>query len=62
MELIERLRILNNHLIARNYKKVLEGCNSILKKNPNNAYVLNLAGLALQGAKNFSTSMLGINN
>ena len=51
MELFEKLQTLNNHLVAKNYKKVIDGCNKILKKNPNIPYVLNLCGLALQGSK-----------
>ena len=30
MELLEKLETLNNHLIAKNYKKVIDGCNQIL--------------------------------
>ena len=33
MELLEKIQALNNHLIAKNYKKVIDGCNKILKKN-----------------------------
>ena len=51
MELLEKLETLNNHLAVKNYKKVIDGCNKILKKNPNIPYVLNLCGLALQGSK-----------
>jgi len=57
MELLEKLETLNNHLIAKNYKKVIEGCNKILKKNPNIPYALNLCGLALQGSKNTLASI-----
>ena len=57
MELLEKLETLNNHLIAKNYKKVIDGCNKILKKNPNIPYVLNLCGLALQGTNNILASM-----
>ena len=57
MELLEKLETLNNHLIAKNYKKVIDGCNKILKKNPNIPYVLNLCGLALQGSKNTLASI-----
>jgi len=35
MELLEKLETLNNHLAVKNYKKVIDGCNKILKKNPN---------------------------
>ena len=57
MELLERLRVLNNHLIAKNYQKVIEGCSKILKKNPNIPYALNLCGLAFQGSKNILASI-----
>ena len=57
MELLEKLQTLNNHLLAKNYKKVIDGCNKILKKNPNIPYVLNLCGLALQGSKNTLASI-----
>ena len=57
MELLEKLETLNNHLMAKNYKKVIDGCNKILKKNPNIPYVLNLCGLALQGSKNTLASI-----
>ena len=57
MELLEKLETLNNHLMAKNYKKVIDGCNKILKKNPNIPYVLNLCGLALQGSNNILASI-----
>ncbi len=57
MDLSEKLKILNNHLIGKNYNKVIEGCNKILKTNPDLPYALNLCGLALQGKNNFSLSI-----
>jgi len=57
MELLEKLKILNNHLIGKNYNKVIEGCHKILKTNPDLPYALNLCGLALQGKNNFSLSV-----
>ena len=57
MELLERLKILNNHLLARNFNKVIEGCNKVLKSHPNIPYALNLCGLALQGKNNFLASI-----
>ena len=57
MELLEKLETLNNHLIAKNYKKVIDECNKILKNNPNIPYVLNLCGLALQGINNTLASI-----
>ena len=49
MDLIEKVKILNNHLNARNFSKVIEGCLKISKKIPNNSYILNLAGMAYKG-------------
>jgi len=57
MELLDRLKILNNHLIAKNYKQVIEGCKKLLKDNPNVPYALNLCGLALQANKNILASI-----
>lgn len=57
MELSEKLKILNNHLIGKNYNKVIEGCNKILKVNPDLPFALNLCGLALQGKNNLSSSI-----
>ena len=57
MELLEKLKIINNHLIAKNYKKVINECNKILKKDPNIPYVLNLCGLALLGSNNILASI-----
>ncbi|MBA1337529.1 MAG: Tetratricopeptide (TPR) repeat [Pelagibacterales bacterium] len=57
MELLERLKILNNHLQGKNYNKVIEGCNKVLKANPNIPYALNLCGLAQQGKNNFLLSI-----
>jgi len=36
MDLIERIKILRNHLGAKNFKKVIEGSTKLLKKFPNN--------------------------
>jgi len=57
MELIERLKVLNNNLKAQNFEYVINGCRKILKKDPENPYVYNLCGLALQGAKQISNSV-----
>ena len=34
MDLLEKIKILKNHLNAKNFKKVIEGANKLLKKNP----------------------------
>jgi len=49
MDLIQKIKILHNNLAVKNYKKVIEGSSKILRTNPNNAYVLNLTGMAYQG-------------
>ena len=40
MELLEKLKILNNHLITKNYQKVIEGCTKLLKENPKQTQTL----------------------
>lgn len=49
MDLLEKVKILNNHFNERNFSKVIEGCLSINKKIPDNSYILNLTGMAYQG-------------
>lgn len=49
MDLIQKIQILNNYLKIKNYKKVIEGSLKILKKIPNNSYLLNLIGMGYQG-------------
>ena len=49
MDLVEKIRVLNNHLKAKNFNKVIEGGRKILKKIPKNDYLLNLIGMAYQG-------------
>ena len=49
MDLVEKIKILRNHLGAKNFKKVIEGSTKLLKKFPNNFYILNLVGMAYQG-------------
>ena len=49
MDLVEKIRILNNHLKAKNFNKVIEGAHKILKKLPKNDYLFNLIGMAYQG-------------
>ena len=57
MDLIEKVKILNNHLNAGNFKKVIEGSAVILKKIPENSYVLNLVGMAYQGLNQHKKSI-----
>jgi len=57
MDLVEKVKILNNYLAVKNYKKVIESCVKILKKIPNNTYILNLTGLAYQGLNQHKNSI-----
>jgi len=57
MDLRNKVRILNNYLQAKNFNKVIEEGKKILKKFPNNDYVLNLIGMAYQGKSQFKYSI-----
>ena len=57
MDLIEKIKILKNHLNARNFKKVIEGSKVILNKVPNNDYLLNITGMAYQGLSQHDNSI-----
>jgi len=58
MDLIEKVKILNNQLRAKNFKKVIDGSKVILKKNPNNDYILNMVGMAYQGLAQHRNSII----
>ena len=49
MDLVKKVSILNNYLKVKNFNKVIEDGQKILKKIPNNDYLLNLIGMAYQG-------------
>ena len=49
MDLVEKIKILKNHFNVKNYKRVIEGSTKLLKKIPQNDYLLNLTGMAYQG-------------
>jgi len=57
MDLVEKIKILNNHLKAKNFNKVIEGAHIILKKIPKNDYLLNLIGMAYQGRSQYRKSI-----
>ena len=57
MDLVEKIKILKNHLNAKNYKKVIEGASKLLKKIPKNDYLLNLTGMAYQGLSQHNNSI-----
>ena len=57
MDLVEKIRVLNNHLKAKNFKRVIEGSSKILKQIPKNDYLLNLTGMAYQGLSQHNNSI-----
>ena len=57
MNLVEKIKILNNFLKIKNFNKVIEEGKKILKKNPNNDYLLNLIGMAFQGKSQYLNSI-----
>ena len=57
MDLINKLRVLNNYLQVKNFNKVIEEGKKILRKTPNNDFVLNLIGMAYQGKSQYSNSI-----
>jgi tetratricopeptide (TPR) repeat protein len=57
MDLVEKIRVLNNHLKAKNFKRVIEGSAKILKQIPRNDYLLNLTGMAFQGLSQHNNSI-----
>ena len=57
MDLINKVRALNNYLQAKNFNKVIEEGKKILRKIPNNDFVLNIIGMAYQGKSQYSNSI-----
>ena len=57
MNLINKVRVLNNYLQVKNFNKVIEEGKKILRKTPNNDFVLNLIGMAYQGKSQYSNSI-----
>ena len=57
MDLVEKIKILKNHLNVKNFKKVIEGSTKLLKKVPKNDYLLNITGMAYQGLSQHSNSI-----
>ena len=48
MNFVDKVKILQNHFNAGNFKKVIAGCKILNKKFPNNSFILNLSGMAHQ--------------
>ena len=57
MNLVEKIKILNNYLKIKDFNKVIEGGKKILKKIPKNDYLLNLIGMAYQGKSQYLNSI-----
>ena len=57
MDLIKKVKALDNYLQVKNFNKVLEEGKKILRKIPKNDYVLNLIGMAYQGKSQYLNSI-----
>lgn len=57
MDIKEKISQLQNHLRAENFKFVIDECNKLINKYPNNSFYYNLCGLALQASKNIQISI-----
>ena len=57
MDLVEKIKILNNYLQTKNFDRVIEGGKKLLKQIPQNDYLLNLIGMAYQGKSQYLNSI-----
>ena len=48
MNFHEKVKTLQNYFTAGKFKRVVEGCDALNKKFPNNSFILNLSGMAYQ--------------
>ena len=48
MNFHEKVKTLQNYFTAGKFKRVVEGCDVLNKKFPNNSFILNLSGMAYQ--------------
>jgi tetratricopeptide (TPR) repeat protein len=48
MNFVEKVKKLQNYFADGNFKRVIEGCELLDKKFPNNSFILNLSGMAYQ--------------
>ena len=48
MNFHEKVKTLQNYFTAGKFKRVIEGCDVLNKKFPNNSFILNLSGMAYQ--------------
>jgi len=56
-EFNDKIKILQNSYTAGNYAKVIDGCHRLNKKYPNNPFLFNLNGLALQALSNHKSAI-----
>jgi len=56
-EFNDKIKILQNTYAAGNYAKVIDGCHRLNKKYPNNPFLFNLNGLALQALSNHKSAI-----
>jgi tetratricopeptide (TPR) repeat protein len=52
MNFHEKVKTLQNYFTAGKFKRVIEGCEVLNKKFPNNSFILNLSGMAYQSLQN----------
>ena len=57
MELMKEIEKVHNNIKIKKYKEAAERCNKLIRKYPNNAYLYNLAGLALQQFQRVKSSV-----
>ena len=57
MELKDKIQTIQNLIRTQNLPLAVSNCKKLLKKHPQNSYILNLCGLASQGDKKFSNSI-----
>jgi len=57
MSINQKIKILQIKFQSKNFEEVINGCEEILKEEPNNVYVLNLCGLAFQSINKIDLSL-----
>tara|TARA_B100000941_G_C28493102_1_gene549185 strand:- start:398 stop:1945 length:1548 start_codon:yes stop_codon:yes gene_type:complete len=57
MDLIKEIEKVHFNIKAKNYEAAIEKCNKLIRKFPNNSYIHNLCGLALQQFKRINNSI-----
>ena len=48
MNFADKVKKLQKYFSAGNFKRVIDGCEVLNKKFPNNSFILNLSGMAYQ--------------